>query len=68
MILVCNNRDAALKVLSYLESKPLVENLRLNGMRGCGTSVPSFGALAELPRWQETTSALAKLDEELSGK
>lgn len=59
MLLVCNNRQAALQVLNTLEKSQTPANPRLINMRR--KHVPQLNELLASLRWQQTKSALAAL-------
>lgn len=59
MLLVCNDRQAALQVLAQLSQAQVPANPRLLGMRR--KKVPVLSELQASPRWQQTHKALAAL-------
>ena len=59
MLLVCNDRQAALQALAVLETMNTEPNPRLPRMRG--KHHLDFDALKNTPRWQQTRARLAAL-------
>jgi beta-N-acetylhexosaminidase len=59
MLLVCNDRNAALQVLDVLVSDAVPGNPRLQRMRKRQTA--EFNELTAMPRWQHTRAVLATL-------
>lgn len=60
MLLVCNDRSAALEVLAVLEAMNTEPNARLLRMQG--KHHLNFDALIATPRWQQTREQLTQLD------
>lgn len=57
MILVCNQRNAALDVLNWLERQPLPANPRVSALRG--SPAPTMTALQDSERWQTAHQTMA---------
>ncbi|HDZ09031.1 MAG TPA: beta-N-acetylhexosaminidase [Pseudohongiella sp.] len=60
MLLVCNDRSAALQALAVLETMDIEPNARLLRMQR--KHHLTFDALIATPRWQQTRKQLAQLD------
>ncbi|EGG99472.1 Beta N-acetyl-glucosaminidase [gamma proteobacterium IMCC2047] len=62
MVLVCNNRDAALEVLDYLNQTPIQPSQRLARLAGKG--VFSREKLRASQQWHDAVAAIAPLTDE----